>query len=65
MSKIFVNYVIQNDSWESISEPNLYVLPGEFSNLNDVKAKLIHDTFPIKSQKFYFRFFLDDKLNDL
>lgn len=65
MSKIFVNYVVQNDSWETISEPNLYVLPGVFNNLNDVKAKLIYDTFPIKSQRFYFRFFLDDKLNDL
>ena len=65
MSKIFVNYVIQNDPWESISEPNLYVLPGNYSNLNDVKAKIVYDSFPIKSQRFYLRFFLDDKMQDL
>lgn len=65
MSKIFVNYIIQNDSWESINEPNLYVLPGTYKNLNDVTAKLIYDTFPIKTQRFYLRFFLDDKLNGL
>ena len=59
---IYVNYFIQNDSWESISHPNLFVLPQEFTNLNDVKAKMVYDNFPLNNkQSFYLRFFLDDK----
>ena len=59
---IYINYFIQNDSWESISHPNLFVLPQEFSNLNDVKAQMVYDNFPLKNkQNFYLRFFLDDK----
>ena len=59
---IYVNYFIQNDSWESISHPNLFVLPQEFTNLNDVKAQMVYDNFPlINKQNFYLRFFLDDK----
>ena len=59
---IYINYFIQNDPWESISHPNLFVLPQEFTNLNDVKAKLVYDNFPLKNkQNFYLRFFLDDK----
>ena len=59
---IYVNYFIQNDSWESISHPNLFVLPQEFTNLNDVKAKMVYDNFPlINKESFYLRFFLDDK----
>ena len=59
---IYVNYFIQNDSWESISHPNLFVLPQEFTNLNDVKAKMVYDNFPLNNkQNFYLRFFLDDK----
>lgn len=65
MAKIFVNYIVQNDQWESINEPNLYVLPGTYSNLNLITAGLIYDTFPIKDQRFYLRFFLDDKIQDL
>jgi hypothetical protein len=65
MSKIFVNYVIQNDTWESMTEPNLYVLPGTYQDLNTVTCKLIYDTFPVKSQRFYLRFFLEDKVHDL
>lgn len=65
MSKIFVNYVVQNDAWESIGEPNLYVLPGTYLDLNSITAKLIYDTFPVKKQRFYLRFFLEDKSNDL
>ena len=59
---IYVNYFIQNDSWESISHPNLFVLPQEFTNLNDVKAQMVYDNFPLNNkQNFYLRFFLDDK----
>ena len=59
---IYVNYFIQNDSWESISHPNLFVLPQEFTNLNDVKAHMVYDNFPlINKQNYYLRFFLDDK----
>ena len=59
---IYVNYFIQNDSWESISHPNLFVLPQEFTNLNDVKAQMVYDNFPlINKQNYYLRFFLDDK----
>ena len=59
---IYVNYFIQNDSWESISHPNLFVLPQEYTNLNDVKAQMVYDNFPlINKQNFYLRFFLDDK----
>ena len=59
---IYVNYFIQNDSWESISHPNLFVLPQEFTNLNDVKAQMVYDNFPLSNkQNFYLRFFLDDK----
>jgi len=59
---IYVNYFIQNDSWESISHPNLFVLPQEFTNLNDVKAQMVYDNFPlINKQSYYLRFFLDDK----
>ena len=59
---IYINYFIQNDSWESISHPNLFVLPQEFTNLNDVKAQMVYDNFPLKNkQNFYLRFFLDDK----
>ena len=59
---IYVNYFIKNDSWESISHPNLFVLPQEFTNLNDVKAQMVYDNFPlINKQNYYLRFFLDDK----
>ena len=59
---IYINYFIQNDAWESISHPNLFVLPQEFTNLNDVKAQMVYDNFPLKNkQNFYLRFFLDDK----
>lgn len=59
---IYVNYFIQNDSWESISHPNLFVLPQEFTNLNDVKAQMVYDNFPLNNKEnFYLRFFLDDK----
>ena len=59
---IYINYFIQNDSWESISHPNFFVLPQKFSNLNDVKAQMVYDNFPLKNkQNFYLRFFLDDK----
>ena len=59
---IYVNYFIQNDSWESISHPNLFVLPQEFTNLNDVKAQMVYDNFPLfNKQNYYLRFFLDDK----
>jgi hypothetical protein len=60
--KIFVNYFIQNDSWESINQPNLFVIPDEFQNLNDVKAQIIYDNFPLISHfNYYLRFYLNDK----
>lgn len=60
--KIYINYFIQNDDWESINEPNLFVLPGQYSNLNDVKAKIVYEKFPLKNKcNYYLRFFLDDK----
>ena len=50
---------IQNDSWESISHPNLFVLPQEFTNLNDVKAQMVYDNFPlINKQSYYLRLIL-------
>ena len=59
---IYVNYFIQNDSWESISHPNLFVLPKQFTNLNDVKAQMVYENFPlINKENYYLRFFLDDK----
>ena len=59
---IYINYFIQNDPWESISHPNLFVLPQEFTNLNDVKAQMVYDNFPlINKQNYYLRLFLDDK----
>ena len=64
--KIYVNYFIQNDSWEAISEPNLFVLPGEYTNLNDVKAKTVYECFPLRDiYSYYLRFFLDDKTQGL
>lgn len=60
MSKIFVNYFIQNDKWDNIKEPNLYVLPKSYAKIDDILVKDIYDSFPIKRQSFYFRFFLDD-----
>ena len=64
--KIYVNYFIQNDSWEAISEPNLFVLPGEYTNLNDVKAKTVYECFPLRDvYSYYLRFFLDDKAQGL
>ena len=65
MSKIAVKYVIQNDSWDNINEPNLYFLPGKHTDLNKIKAKIIYDTFPVKQERFLFRFFLIDRANDL
>ena len=60
--KIFINYYIQNDKWESISNPNLFILPESYVNLNDVKAKAVYDNFPLQNHfTFYLRFFLDDK----
>ena len=60
--KIFINYFIQNDKWESISNPNLFILPESYVNLNDVKAKSVYDNFPLQSHfTYYLRFFLDDK----
>ena len=59
---VYVNYFIQNDAWESISQPNLYVLPKEYKNLNDVKAQNVYDSFPlIDKYNYHLRFFLDDK----
>ena len=59
---VYVNYFIQNDAWESISHPNLYVLPKEYKNLNDVKAQNVYDSFPlIDKYNYHLRFFLDDK----
>lgn len=65
MTKIAVKYVIQNDIWDNINEPNLYILPGTHIDLNKITAKIIYDTFPVKHQRFVFRFFLIDKINDL
>ena len=60
--KIYVNYFIQSDKWESIKEPNLFVLPGDYPNINDVKAKIVYENFPLKNVvNYYLRFFLDDK----
>lgn len=60
--RVCVNYFIQNDPWESISEPNFFILPDEYINLNDVKAKTIYEKFPLKDKfNYYLRFFLDDK----
>lgn len=60
--KIYVNYFIQNDKWETIKEPNLFVLPGDYQNLNDIKAKVVYDNFPYKDMiNYYLRFYLDDK----
>lgn len=59
---IYVNYFIQNDSWESITHPNLFVLPQEFTNLNEVKSQMVYENFPLNNKEnFYLRFFLDDK----
>lgn len=65
MAKIAINYVIQNDPWDNISEPNVYFLPGTYTDLNKITAKLIYDTFPIQSQTFFFRFYLFDKIENL
>ena len=60
--KIYVNYFVQSDKWESIKEPNLFVLPGDYPNINDVKAKIVYENFPLKNVcNYYLRFFLDDK----
>ena len=60
--KIYVNYFVQNDSWEKISEPNFFIVPIDYSNLNDVKVKDIYDNFPLKgAMNYYLRFFLEDK----
>ena len=60
--KIYVNYFVQSDKWESIKEPNLFVLPGDYPNINDVKAKIVYENFPLKNVfNYYLRFFLADK----
>jgi hypothetical protein len=60
--KIYVNYFVQNDSWEKINEPNFFIVPIDYSNLNDVKVKDIYDNFPLKgAMNYYLRFFLEDK----
>ena len=60
--KIYVNYFVQSDKWESIKEPNLFVLTGDYPNINDVKAKIVYENFPLKNVfNYYLRFFLDDK----
>lgn len=63
--KIAVKYVVQNDTWDNINEPNMYFLPGTYSDLNKITAKLIYETFPVKHEKFIFRFYLIDKIQDL
>ena len=64
--KIFINYYIQNDKWESISNPNLFILPESYTNLNDVKAKTVYDNFPLQNHfTYYLRFFLDDKTQNV
>jgi hypothetical protein len=65
MSKITVNYVIQSDPWDIITEPNVYFLPENYTDPNKITARLIKDTFPIKSQRFFFRFYLLDKIENL
>lgn len=60
---IYLNYFIQNDIWESISHPNLFVLPQEFTNLKDVKAQMIYGNFPlINREPYYLSFFSMIKL---
>ena len=44
---IYVNYFIQNDACESNSHPNLYILPKEYKNLNDVNSQNVNDSFPL------------------
>ena len=57
-----MNYFVQNDSWEKINEPNFFIVPIDYSNLNDVKVKDIYDNFPLKgAMNYYLRFFLEDK----
>ena len=64
--KIFINYFIQNDKWESISNPNLFILPESYTNLNDVKAKTVYENFPLQNYyTYYLRFFLDDKTQNV
>ena len=64
--KIFINYYIQNDKWESISNPNLFILPESYTNLNDVKAKTVYENFPLQNYfTYYLRFFLDDKTQNV
>lgn len=64
--KIYVNYFVQNDSWEKIIEPNFFIVPIDYSNLNDVKVKDIYDNFPLKgAMNYYLRFFLEDKEKNL
>lgn len=64
--RVYVQYFIQNDAWESLGEPNLFILPDEYINLNDVKVEDVYNSFPLRDRfSLYLRFYLDDKTQNL
>ena len=63
--KIFVYYFIQNDVFDGLTEPNIYALPGGYTNINQIKAEHIYSSFPLKFENFYLRFYLEDKIQNI
>lgn len=61
-SRIIIQYYVQNDSWESLKEPNLVSISAKNNN---VTVQNVYDAFPLLVQKldnFYLRFYLEDQI---
>jgi hypothetical protein len=56
---------VQNDSFDGLTEPNIYALPGDYTNINQVKAGDVYNSFPLKFENFYLRFYLEDKIQNM
>lgn len=56
---------IQNDKFDGLTEPNVYALPMQYSNVNEVKVEHIYNHFPLKHENVYLRFYLDDPKQSL
>jgi len=48
-----------------MKEPNVYALEKKYNSPGEVTVKDTYDCFPIKNQKFYLRYLLEDSKQNL
>ena len=63
--KVFIYYFVQNDAFDGLTEPNIYALPQSYTNVNQVTAGHVYESFPLKFENFYLRFYLEDKIQNM